>query len=657
MKSRIYHCQVMHARLKPSSHHFVYPAYVYAIDLDELPDIDRTVPGFGYNRLRPVSIHDRDYLNDENGSIAAKLNRFLDQKSLSHDIHRIELVTSARYFNYVFNPVSFYYCYRQDGSLRCTVAEVNNTFREKHLYILDRPNNDRRESYSRFTVDKEFHVSPFNDMQGQYDFKFSELGDAMDIRLDILREGKATFKSRIWGNAVPLSSTNLMRTIVNFPITAWLTMPRILWQAAKLYYGKKMIVYTKPNPTHTMTIRTASASFREKIYSSLVMKYLSNIQQGCLHVTLPDRSSHLFGDAKSSLRADVRIHNYDFFRRVVRSGDIGFGESYTAGDWSANDLTSLLTLFIHNQDAMNRFVVSGAWLGRKLNRLRRALRKNTIHGSRDNIHAHYDLSNDFFRTFLDSTMTYSCAMFQNDSDTLEQAQRNKLDAIIRMADIQPTDHVLEIGSGWGSFAIRAVKQTGCRITTITLSEEQLQLARERIREAGMDDRIDVHLCDYRSMTGAYDKLISIEMIEAVGHEYLGAYFSTLDRLLKPGGLAVIQAITIIDQHYDLYRKEGDWIQKHIFPGASVPSLKAINDAISKYSQFFIDRVENIGIHYARTLREWKEAMLANRDRVLALGFDEKFLRTWEYYFSYCEAGFAARVLNNLQIVLTRSEKN
>ncbi|MDX9755210.1 MAG: cyclopropane-fatty-acyl-phospholipid synthase family protein, partial [bacterium] len=233
------------------------------------------------------------------------------------------------------------------------------------------------------------------------------------------------------------------------------------------------------------------------------------------------------------------------------------------------------------------------------------------------------------------------------------AQKNKLRTVILKARNQASDHVLEIGSGWGGFAMEAVRQTGCRVTTLTLSTEQKALAEQRIAEAGLADRIEVKLCDYRHMQGQFDKIISIEMIEAVGHEFLGAYFQQLDRLLKPDGLVVIQAITIPDQRYDLYRKEGDWLQKYIFPGAVVPSLQALVNAMTRHSSLMVESLENIGPHYAPTLAAWRERLHTHKDAILALGFDTRFFRMWNYYFSYCEAGFATRTLNDLHLVLTR----
>ncbi len=653
MNSRIYIGHVMHLRLEPVRHQFRYPIYVYAFDLDELPELDRRLRLFGYNRFNLVSLRDRDYLGGGAGSIRTKLMRFLEQHGCANDIARMELVTSARYFNYVFNPVNFYYCYRADGTLRCITAEVNNTFDETHLYILDRPRTPRPQNIAAYTVPKAFHVSPFNDMKGDYDFHFADLRERLDIRINILRDGEVAFMSRMWGTTQPLTSSNLIRTLMKYPITMTLTMPRILWEATKLHYQKGLPVYDKPIPADPLTIKTAPPTWRQRIGTSVLLKLATRLHTGCLTITLPDGSFRVFGDTESPLQANLRVRNYDFFWRVLKDGDIGLGESYTAGDWEADDLSALIKLLIANQDMVGERHIAWAWFGRMMNWLRYKLHKNTVSGSRRNIRAHYDLSNDFFQTFLDNTMTYSCALFHHAHDTLEEAQKNKLHAIIQKARISSDDHVLEIGSGWGSFAIEAALQTGCRVTTITVSEEQLELVRERVRMAGLESRINVDLCDYRQVEGRFDKIVSVEMLEAVGHEFLGQFFQICDRLLKPHGLVALQVITIPDQRYELYRRSSDWIRKHVFPGGAVPSLTALCEAMTRHSSLIVEHLENIGIHYSRTLSEWRERFDAARERIQQLGFGHEFQRMWEFYLACCEAEFATRNLNVLQLVLTR----
>ncbi|MBF0433445.1 MAG: class I SAM-dependent methyltransferase [Fibrobacteria bacterium] len=324
-------------------------------------------------------------------------------------------------------------------------------------------------------------------------------------------------------------------------------------------------------------------------------------------------------------------------------------------DFYTTDLTKLLKLFIDNEEALNP-ALPFKKLFNLLSRLRHMLRHNSISMSKKNIYEHYDLSNDFYKQILDTTMTYSCAVFEDPANNLKEAQINKIRLLITKAKISKEHHVLEIGSGWGAFAIEAVKQTGCRVTGLTLSPSQLQFAQQKVKEQALEDRIDFQLLDYRHTKGLYDRVISCEMIEAVGHKYMPVYFKSIDRLLKQDGIAVIQAITMPDQRYEVYRHTVDFIQKYIFPGALLPSFSYMSQILCKHTGLLIEHVENIGPHYAKTLSLWRENLIANRDDIYKLGFDDTFLRKWIYYFCYCESGFSKRIINNIQIVLTR-EKN
>eukprot|EP01122_Echinamoeba_exundans_P008156 TRINITY_DN2656_c0_g1_i3.p1 TRINITY_DN2656_c0_g1~~TRINITY_DN2656_c0_g1_i3.p1 ORF type:complete len:340 (+),score=81.03 TRINITY_DN2656_c0_g1_i3:247-1266(+) len=323
------------------------------------------------------------------------------------------------------------------------------------------------------------------------------------------------------------------------------------------------------------------------------------------------------------------------------------------GEIEIDDLTSFFMIMIKNRNTSDNSSIL-FWLGSLWSRVQHRFgRANNISTAQQNIHEHYDLSNEMFETFLDPTMMYSCAVFEKPSDSLQEAQITKLHKIIREADIKSTDHVLEIGSGWGSFAIEAVKKTGCRVTTVTISEEQFALAKKRIEEAGLQDRIDLKFLDYRKIEGKFDKVVSIEMIEAVGHEYLPEYFATIDKCLKPDGVAYIQVITYPDSRYEQYRRGCDFIQKYIFPGGLCPSITAMANAMTKSSSLQIEHLDNIGIHYAQTLRLWRDNFIANREKILKLGFPESFIRRWLYYFSYCEAGFETKVLGTLHLLLSR----
>ncbi|MEM7346058.1 MAG: cyclopropane-fatty-acyl-phospholipid synthase family protein, partial [Chloroflexota bacterium] len=342
-----------------------------------------------------------------------------------------------------------------------------------------------------------------------------------------------------------------------------------------------------------------------------------------------------------------------FFSRVALSGDIGLGESYMTGEWEVDDLPGFIGLIVENLSVLPEIPSFLNVFTEIYHKALHRRRKNSEQGSQENIQAHYDLSNQMYQQFLDETMTYSSAVFETPDQSLEAAQRHKLQKIIKKARITADHHILEIGSGWGSFSIEAVQQTGCRVTTVTISEAQYQLAKQRIEAAGLSDRIDIKLCDYRRLEGQFDRIVSIEMIEAVGHDFLPDYFKTCDRLLKPNGLMVLQAITISDQRYDGYRKSSDWIRKHIFPGGHLPSLNAISEALTRHTSLIVEDLENIGPHYAPTLARWRDRFLASEGSIRTLGFDDTFCRKWLFYFAFCEAAFSKRYLNNLHLVLTR----
>jgi cyclopropane-fatty-acyl-phospholipid synthase len=404
-----------------------------------------------------------------------------------------------------------------------------------------------------------------------------------------------------------------------------------------------------------MTVRRApppAPGPLERIGRSAILGFFGRLHRGLLRVELPDGAARSFGSRDGGREAEMRIRRNAFFRRTLFGGEIGFGESFVAGDWESRDLTGLLCLLAEHLEEVNRRHHRLAATGAVVNRLRHLLRPNTVRGSRRNIGAHYDLSHEFFALFLDPTLTYSCAVFDGEGEDLEAAQRRKLALVAARAGIGPDDHVLEIGCGWGSFAIETARATGCRLTGTTVSREQHEQATARVREAGLAGRVELRLLDWRHLTGRFSRIVSIEMLEAVGHENLVPFFRACARLLVPGGRAVFQAISIPDGRYETYRRESDWIRKHVFPGGHLPSLGVLRGAVAA-AGFVVEGVEDIGPHYAATLRRWRERLLARRAEALALGFDARALRLWEYYFSYCEAGFATGVIHDFQLVLSR----
>ena len=370
-----------------------------------------------------------------------------------------------------------------------------------------------------------------------------------------------------------------------------------------------------------------------------------------LRVELPDGRTMRHGDGAHSPLL-LRIRDWRFFARAVFGGDIGLGESYTAGEWECSDLAELLRLFLLDRSLLDR-PSPLSWGLRAANRLRSATSANTRAADRRNIGLHYDLGNEFFALFLDPSLTYSSAIFARPETSLAEAQREKLDGICRRLDLRADHHVLEIGSGWGSFALHAAATYGCRVTSLTLSAEQLRLARERASRAGLADRIDFQLRDYRDARGSFDHVVSIEMIEAVGYGNLGAFFRACDGVLRPGGRILLQTITVPDWRFDAYRKQFDWVRTYIFPGGCLTSIGAIAAALKAETGLRIEWLRDIAPHYARTLRDWRERFLAALPEVRGLGFDERFVRTWELYLAGCEAAFAASYIGVAQMLLGR----
>jgi cyclopropane-fatty-acyl-phospholipid synthase len=393
-------------------------------------------------------------------------------------------------------------------------------------------------------------------------------------------------------------------------------------------------------------------------YQRIVLQSLERMTLGCLHLELPDGSQRIFGRPHEKISARLRILDWGFFKRCVLFGDIGFGEAFVDGDWDTDDITRVIQWFILNVE--NAPGLSGS-RGRKFlinllgwqNRLRHLLRPNSLDTSRRNIAEHYDLGNDLYRLFLDPSMTYSSALFDSPGQSLEQAQTAKYDRLCRQLKLRPGEHVLEIGSGWGGFSKHAAGNYGVRVTTITISEEQYKYARELFQRENLADRIEIKLMDYRRLQGQFDKIISIEMIEAVGEAYLETYFAKCHQLLKKDGLLGLQMITCPDARYDSLRQNVDWIQKHIFPGSLLLSIHRVNEALRRTGGLFLHDLKDLGLSYAETLKRWRTEFNRNETAVRALSFDTRFIRKWNYYLSYCEAAFAMRNITVVQAIYTR----
>jgi cyclopropane-fatty-acyl-phospholipid synthase len=385
----------------------------------------------------------------------------------------------------------------------------------------------------------------------------------------------------------------------------------------------------------------------ERAATFFLERALPHLQGGTLEVRLPDGSERRFG---SGPPVAMEIASARLFRRLASRGKIGLGESYQAGEWRSDNLVAFFELLLRNADAA---VARHPRVARAL-ALRPSLRaRNGLRRARRNIAYHYDLGNELFGLFLDETMTYSCAVFDRPDEPLAAAQTRKYERICRKLRLGPDDRLLEIGCGWGGFAIHAAGRYGARVTALTISPSQAALARERVRASGLEDRIEIVEQDYRAHRGSYSKIASIEMLEAIGERQFPTFFATCDRLLERQGIACIQTILVPDQRWNRYRKTPDWIERYLFPGCLIPSMTALSRAMTTASRLMVHDVEEIGHHYAETLRRWRERFFERLDDVRGLGYDERFVRTWDFYLAFCEAAFRTRSLRDVHLVLTR----
>ena len=386
----------------------------------------------------------------------------------------------------------------------------------------------------------------------------------------------------------------------------------------------------------------------------LVLAMLEKLEVGQLTVK-DGRMVKTFGHKtpEFDLSATIRVHRDDFYRFCAFGGSIGAGEAFMLGHWTSTDLTAVMRIIVRNQQVFGEMDQGWTMLSRPVNQIFHLMRRNTPTGSRENIMAHYDLGNDFYRLFLDETMTYSSGIFETSRSSLKVASIAKYDRLCRKLDLGPDDHVLEIGTGWGGFALYAAEKYGCEVTTTTISQQQYDFAEAKIESAGLSQRIHLLKSDYRELTGQYDKLVSIEMIEAVGHHYYDTFFQVCARYLKDDGLMAIQAITIADHAFEQHKNSVDFIKRYIFPGSCIPSVTALLDAMSRSSDLRLFHMEDITSHYATTLRMWRERFFDNLDQVRELGFEDAFIRMWDYYLSYCEGGFLERYIGNVQMVFSK----
>jgi cyclopropane-fatty-acyl-phospholipid synthase len=386
---------------------------------------------------------------------------------------------------------------------------------------------------------------------------------------------------------------------------------------------------------------------------SLVLRGLQQCREGSLDIACGGEHHH-FGPQSSDVQATLAVNDNRFFRRVLLAGDVGLGDSYVDGQWSSPDLVSVVRFAVRNVDRMDRDGGIVSAFTRLRNRLRRPRRTNQPADSRENIAFHYDLGNEFYKLFLDPALMYSCAIFDDPAESLASAQQRKLARIAQSLDLRPRDHLLEIGTGWGGMALYAAQNYGCHVTTTTISRRQYEYAKDLLDRAGeAGSRVRLLFEDYRDLRGSYDKIVSIEMFEAVGIEHYDDFFGACDRVLAPGGLMFLQTITMNERRFPAHVRSHDWIERRIFPGAQLASIAAIFQCLSRRTRLHVQDLREIGLHYASTLRHWRERFLDRADDVRRMGFDDRFIRTWEYYLASCEAAFAEEYIGDAQILMRK----
>jgi cyclopropane-fatty-acyl-phospholipid synthase len=649
MSCRIYTGFVAHRRFWPKAHSFRYATYYYYLDLDDLPTLNQKFKWIGYNSKRLVSLWDCDYFKNEQGSILEKAQQFLRKNGIALTNGKIFLLTTARVFGKTFNPISFYHCFDASGTLRAQIVEVTNTFKESHVYLLSEANRDPQREFF-FKVPKQFYVSPFISFQAFYEFECPPPDKMLSVNIVEYEQNQKVLEAVLQGRAGEFTDWNIFKYVLQFPLMTILILPRIHWHALKLYLkGAPMFAHLSKHQTQVIL------GLREKLGQKIFYQYFSKFADLGLKVCYSDGKCDFLGNAQAAQQFEIQIRHPRFFKRLLLLNDISLGESYMDGDYDMENLAEFISVLLKSFRHLHtpRLIkVLGNLKGFWEYLWHFVPRKNHVQGSKKNIQDHYDLNNQFFKLWLDDSMAYSAAYFKTLQETLAEAQKNKFALLCQKLQLKASDHLLEIGSGWGGFAIYAAQNYGCRVTSITLSKEQLQYAQASVQALGLSTQIEFKLCDYRHCEGRYDKIVSIEMLEAVGHHYFADYFQQCESLLSPGGVIVIQVITGPDQTFETYKRRCDFIQKYIFPGGTLPTIYEITKTIKQSTNLVLVSLEDIAWHYAQTLNHWKRNFSEKIPEIQKLGFDQRFIRMWYFYFCYCEAPFEIGYLGDLHLVLT-----
>ncbi len=636
-----------HTRFSPVKRTFKYNLNYLLIDIINSDEIN-SIPFLSLNSTFFFSCTPKKYLLPGKESFEEKLKKFLKYANSDIQFNNAYLLSSPSFFSVSFNPVSFFYLYN-DQSLTAIIAEVHNTYKEKHMYLLSKP--IEKEAHYSFEHQKLLHVSPFFKVEGKYDFLFSKKLDTIDITINYKKGSKLMLNAKLKLSTSPLSKLSFFKLFFNFISTSFTTFPKILFQALILKFKFKLPHFSNSTFKSKNSFSRKTPTLFERLAMFIIKIFLKKLHFGHFTIHLPNHSTLIFGQEHSTFQPSIKVHCYSFFTSLLLKGDIGLGDAFIRNAWTTDNLQDIFKLFIQNQHLIKSNRVF-AILPKLFRLIKHKGRRNSIKNSKKNIFEHYDLGNDFFKLFLDKNMVYSSAIYTSTNQTLEDAQFEKIKRAIDLCDISPNQHLLEIGSGWGALSIQAAKKIGCRVTTVTISEAQYKFVKQMINKEHLDHLIEVKLMDYRYLSGKYDRIISIEMLEAVGHEFLETYFNQISKLLTTNGKAMFQCITIPENRYENYRKNPDFIQTHIFPGGHLPTIELLQKHCLNSSLKWISS-DDIAPHYVKTLSEWENKFINSKPSLELMGFNSEFFNKWIYYFNYCKAGFDSKFINNYQFVIQK----
>lgn len=679
----LYETVLRHVRAAPVRHAFTYRSYYWLVDLDHMPRLSwplGLLAGFDF----------REHRGTGTGTLRSTIDAYLWQQGIDLQHGQILMLTQARVLGYVFNPLTVYWCHDADGELVCVVAEVHNTYGQQHRYLV------QLDEHARAVADKVLYVSPFHPVAGYYRLSLPRPETRLALVVSLHRDGQPPFVASLHGRGYPATAARLLHLAARYPLTPLVGAARIrlqgLWLAARGVpqfaqplaqslsqnqphhegsashrdspdhpHPRRTCMTVSP-PTHEVTATEPVDATRwpdvaRVPHRPLLAPATAWLTQRALARTSiqTELSEQKPSPGRHSSAPLLQVHRPEhLYHRLAHSGLVGFGEAYLAGDWDSPDLVGLLTQLARDYDRLRPH--AARWI--RGSRVPRSVGfgVESRAKARHNIAHHYDLSNDLFALFLDETMTYSGALFHDndprDHQGLAAAQTRKIEQLLDATEVGPHTQLLEIGTGWGELAIRAA-QRGAQVTTVTLSKAQAELARQRIAAADLSEQVQVRLSDYRDLTGRFDAVVSVEMIEAIGQRQWPVFCTALDRLVRRGGRVGLQTITMAHATMLQYRNDYSWMHKYVFPGGLIPSVYALEEQLSQRTALRITERHALGDGYADTLQVWRETFDARRDEVADLGFDATFQRLWRLYLAYSEAGFRSRILDVQQLIMER----